>query len=307
MRVTLTGATGRIGSRLVERLEKRGDEVTVLSRSPERARSALGVDAVGWDPLAGPAPAAALSGRDAVVHLLGEDVGQRWTPEVKRRIRESRELGTRNLVAGLREADQRPRALVSASASGYYGAHGDEVVDERTPPGDDFLAQVCVAWEREAQAATDVGLRVVTVRTGIVLDAEGGALAKMLPPFKAGVGGPIAGGRQFMPWIALDDHLGIYLAALDGEDWSGPVNSAAPTPVTNRDFSKALGRALHRPALAPVPGLAMKALFGEMSQIVTTGVRMVPERAQELGYTFRYPELDGALGAALTDSPATTR
>lgn len=300
MKVTLTGATGRIGSRLVEELKERGDEVTVLSRSPERARSALGVEAVGWEPLAGPAPMSALRGRDAVVHLLGEDVGQRWTAEAKGRIRASRELGTRNLVAGLREADPRPRALVSASGSGYYGAHGDEVVDETAPAGDDFLAQVCVAWEREAEAARELGLRVVTVRTGIVLDAGGGALAKMLPPFKAGVGGPIAGGRQFMPWIALDDEVGIYLAALDGEEWSGPVNAAAPAPVTNRAFAKALGRALHRPALAPVPGFAIKALFGEMSQVVTTGVRMVPARAQELGYAFRYPELEGALRAALT-------
>lgn len=293
MRVTVTGASGRIGSLLADRLRARGDEVTLLSRSAEKGMQ--------WDPAAGPAPAAALSGRDAVIHLAGEDVAQRWNAETKRRIHDSRETGTRNLVAGiaaLPEAD-RPGVLVSGSASGYYGPHGDEQVDESSPPGDDFLAQVCVAWEREADAASALGLRVVRIRTGIVLDRAGGALAKMLPPFKLGVGGPVAGGRQWMPWIHRDDEVGILVAALDGAAWSGPVNTCAPNPVTNKDFSKALGRALHRPAFAPVPALAIKALYGEMAQIVTTGVRMVPARATELGYAFAHPELDEALRSAL--------
>jgi uncharacterized protein (TIGR01777 family) len=195
---------------------------------------------------------------------------------------------------------ERPKVLVSASASGFYGARGDEAVDESAGPGDDFLAQVVVAWEREARKAEDLGLRVVMLRTGIVLDRHGGALQKMLPPFKAGVGGPVAGGRQYMPWIHLDDVVGLYLAAIDGRPaWSGPINASAPQPVTNKAFSAALGRALHRPAFAPVPKPALRLLFGEMSQIVTTGVNMVPRRAQELGYAFAHTEVGEALESAL--------
>jgi uncharacterized protein (TIGR01777 family) len=301
MRVTVTGATGRIGSALVAALRGRGDDVTVLSRDPERAAAKLGagVAAARWDPAAGPAPADALAARDAVVHLAGEDVGQRWTSEAKRRIRESREVGTRNLVEGLRAADPRPSLLVSASASGYYGARGDERVDESAGPGDDFLARVCAIWEREAQRAAELGTRVIPVRTGIVLDREAGALARMLPPFRAGVGGPVAGGRQWMPWIHLDDEVGMLLAALDSEAFDGPLNASAPEPVTNAEFSRALGRALRRPAFAPVPRLALRALYGEMAQIVVEGVRMVPARAAELGYRFRHPHLDEALRSAL--------
>ena len=301
MRVTVTGATGLIGTRLVAALARRGDEVTVLSRDPERARAALGsgIGAVAWDPLGEPAPASALAGRDGVIHLAGEPVAQRWSAAAKERIRTSRECGTANLVAGLRSADARPRVLVSASAVGYYGPHGDEQVPESTPPGEDFLAQVCVTWERAAQAAGELGMRVANVRTGIVLDAGGGALAKMLPPFKAGVGGPVAGGRQWMPWIHVDDLVGLYLAALERDDWNAPLNGAAPTPVTNKDFSKALGRALHRPAVAPVPALALRALYGEMAQIVTTGQRAVPAKPLALGYAWAHPELDEALRSAL--------
>jgi len=303
MRVTLTGATGLIGARLVAALARRGDEVTVLSRDPEGARRRLGsgIEAVAWDPLGEPAPAHALAGRDGVIHLAGEPVAQRWSAAAKERIRTSREQGTANLVAGLRSADPRPRTLVSASAVGYYGPHGDDQVPESAPPGEDFLAQVCVAWERAAQAAGELDVRVAIVRTGIVLDPKGGALAKMLPPFKAGVGGPVAGGGQWMPWIHVDDLVGLYVAALDGTggDWSGPLNGSAPEPVTNRDFSKALGRALHRPALAPVPRLALRALYGEMEQIVTTGQRAVPARPLALGYAYAHPQLDEALRSAL--------
>jgi hypothetical protein len=301
MRVTVTGATGLIGPRLVAALRERGDEVTVLSRNPERARERLaGVDAVRWaDPESSPAPAEALTGRDAVVHLAGEPVAQRWSKASKARIRSSRELGTRNLVAGLGAVEARPRVLVSSSAVGYYGPHGDERLPESTPPGDDFLAEVCVIWEREARAAEQHGLRVVNVRTGIVLDEHGGALEKMLPPFKLGAGGPVAGGRQYMPWIHLDDVVGIYLRALDDQQWSGAVNASAPEPVTNREFSKALGRVLRRPAVAPVPALAIRALYGQMAEIVTEGQRAVPERTLALGYGFRHPELEPALRDAL--------
>jgi uncharacterized protein len=293
MNVCVTGAGGLIGTRLVERLRARGDEVALLSRNPRSP------DAVAWQPERDPAPAEALAGRDAVVHLAGENVAQRWSDDAKRRIRSSREIGTRNLVAGIEAAEPRPRVLVSSSAVGYYGPHGDEPLDESTPAGEDFLAQVCVAWEREARRAADLGLRVAIVRTGVVLDRAGGALAKMLPFFKLGVGGPVAGGSQYMPWIHVDDVVGIYLAALDGEDWDGPLNASAPEPVTNKHFSSALGRALHRPAVAPVPAVAVRTLYGEMAEIVTKGQRVVPRRPQELGYRFAHADLDEALRSAL--------
>lgn len=302
MKVTVTGATGLIGSRLVARLRERGDDVTVLSRTPDRAREALGdVQAISWNLASEPAPARALAGRDAVVHLAGENVAQRWSEDAKRAIRESRVTGTRNLVAGLREAEPRPRVLVSSSAIGYYGPHGDERVDESTAPGDDFLARVCIEWEREANAASELGLRVVRVRTGVVLDRNGGALKTMLLPFKAGIGGPVAGGDHYMPWIHIHDVVRIYLAALDGDAWDGAVNASAPEPATNKEFSRALGRALHRPAIAPVPSLALKLLYGDMAQIVVTGQRAVPARTLELGYDFTHPDLDEALNAALED------
>lgn len=288
MRITITGGSGLIGSRLVERLRARGDEVTVLSRSREPR----------WEPIAGPAPAAALDGRDAVVHLAGENLAQRWSDGAKQRIMESRELGTRNLVASLPGTGV--KTLVCASAVGYYGPHGDDVVAEDAPPGADFPARVCAAWEREANAAAEHGVRVVTVRTGIVLSAGGGALAKMLPPFKLGAGGPVAGGRQYMPWIHLDDVVGIYVAALDDPAWSGPVNATAPDPVTNAEFSRALGRVLHRPAVTPIPGFAIRALYGEMATIVTTGQRAVPRAAQAHGYAFAHRDLGEALGDAVS-------
>ena len=293
MKITVTGASGLIGSKLVDRLRARGDEVTTLSRNPSSPGAAR------WQPEQEPAPKAALDGADAVVHLAGENVAQRWSDDAKRRIRDSRELGTRNLVAGIEAADPRPRVLVSSSAVGYYGPHGDEVLDERTPAGAGFLADVCVAWEREAQRAAELGLRVATIRTGVVLDKTGGALAKMLPFFKLGVGGPVAGGHQYMPWIHVDDVVGLYLAAVDDDAYDGPVNATAPSPVTNATFSKALGRALHRPAFAPVPGLAVHVLYGEMAEIVTKGQRVLPRKAQEQGYAFAHPDLDEALRAAL--------
>jgi uncharacterized protein (TIGR01777 family) len=300
MNVTLTGATGLIGPRLVAALLARGDGVTVLSRDPARARAALGdqVRAVRWDAQSEPAPVEALAGADGVIHLAGEPIAQRWSGGVKERIRASREVGTRQLVAGLRAASPRPSVLVSSSAIGYYGPHGDERLSEDAPPGGDFVSEVCVLWEREANGAEALAMRVVRVRTGVVLDAKGGALKTMLPFFKAGVGGPVAGGRQYLSWIAAEDLAGIYLAALDGEQWSGAVNATAPEPVTSKAFARALGRVLRRPAFLPVPGFAVHVLYGQMAQIVTTGQRVVPARAQELGFSFRHAELDGALRAA---------
>jgi len=301
VKVTVTGATGTLGRQVVAELSTRGDEVTVLSRDPERARGALGpaVRALEWaDPKAEAPPAESLEGQDAVVHLLGEPVAQRWTEEAKKEIRDSRVLSTRNLVAALHDARSGPTVLVSQSASGWYGARGDEKVDESEPAAGDFLARVCVEWEAEATKAEELGARVVLTRTGVVLSETGGALEKMLPPFKLGVGGPVAGGRQYVPWVHTDDVVGSLLHCLDSEAARGPVNVTAPEPVTNAELSKALGRVLHRPAVAPVPAFAIKALYGEMAAIVTTGVRAVPARLEELGYAFRRPGLDDALRAA---------
>jgi len=281
MRVTITGASGLIGSKLVTALRERGDEVTTVSLRH------------------GPPDQADLAGRDAIVHLAGENVAQRWSDDARRRIRESRELGTRQLINAIAQADPKPRALISSSAVGYYGPHGDELLDEQTPPGHDFLAEVCVIWEREAEKAAELGLRVVKVRTGVVLDADGGALSKMLLPFKLGGGGPVAGGRQYMPWIHVDDVVGIYLRAIDDPAWDGAVNATAPDPVTNRTFSKALGKALHRPAVAPIPGAAIRLLYGDMAEIVTKGQRVIPKRTVELGYTYQHADLDEALEAAV--------
>ncbi len=299
MRVTLTGATGFVGTRLVDALRERGDEVTVLSRDAARARERLGVDAADWDWRAGPAPVAALEGRDVVVHLAGEPVSQRWNAAVRERIRDSRERGTSQLVAGLAAADARPARLVSASACAYYGPHDSELVDEQCPAGTDYLADVCVRWERAADAAADVGVCVVKVRTGITLHAGSGVLASMLPPFKLGLGGPLAGGRQYLPWIHHSDLIGMYLCAIDAAGFSGAINGSAPSPVTNREFSKALGRALHRPAVVPVPGIAARIVAGAVAKYAVTGVRMVPGRADALGYTFAYSDIDTALADTL--------
>jgi uncharacterized protein len=298
MKVTVSGATGRIGRHLVAALKERGDDVVALSRDPDKAGEQLGVKAYAWDLKNEAVPKEALAGRDAVVHLAGEDVGQRWNKEVKAEILDSREKGTRNMVHSIFETKPRPRAFICASASGYYGPRGSEPVDEHEPPGTDWLAEVTARWERQAETAK-VGIRLVIVRTGIVLDADGGALAKMLPPFKAGIGGPIGSGKQYMPWIHLDDLVGIYLAAIDHPTFNGAINASAPEPVTNKQFAKALGHALNRPAVAPVPGFTIKLMYGEMSQIVLKGVRMVPGRAAELGYEFRHPDLEEALRSTL--------
>jgi uncharacterized protein (TIGR01777 family) len=300
LRVTVTGATGLIGPRLVRALQARGDEVTVLTREEGRARSALGdVQAMRWDLMSEPAPADALAGRDAVVHLAGANVAQRWSENAKQEIRESRVTGTGNLIEGLRAAGPTPAALICSSAIGYYGAHGEEPLDEDAAAGRDFLAQVCVEWEQQALRARELGMRSVQVRTGVVLDGSGGALGKMLTPFRIGVGGPVAGGRQFISWIHADDVVGIMLAAIDDQRWDGPVNATAPEPLSNRDFSRILGRVLHRPAVLPVPGFALQLLYGEMAEIVTTGARVMPAKALVLGYKFAQPQLEPALASAI--------
>jgi uncharacterized protein (TIGR01777 family) len=239
------------------------------------------------------------------VHLLGEQIAQRWTDDAKREIRDSRTLSTRNVVTALGEVPEgeRPGVLVSQSGAGFYGHRGDERLDESAPGGDDFLARLSADWEAEARRAEELGVRVVLNRTGMVLSPSGGALEKMLPFFKLGIGGPVAGGKQYLPWVHLDDVVGAILFELDTEAARGPVNVTAPEPATNRELSKALGRALRRPAIAPVPALAVKTLYGEMSDIVTTGQRAVPARLTELGYEFRQPGLEDAL----RDATGSTR
>jgi hypothetical protein len=297
VRLLVTGATGFLGSQVSDALLARGDEVMGLSRDPERARASNPtVTWHGWNATAERPPAAALEGVDAVINLIGEPIDQRWTEEAKQRIRDSRERATKNVVDSLSAADPRPRALVSQSAVGYYGDRGDAIVDESTPAGTSFDAAVCVAWEAAARAAEDVGMRVAIVRTGLPLDPEGGLLKQLLLPFRLGLGGPIAGGRQYMPWIHVDDWVRLVLWLADGDDRAGTYNGTAPNPVTNAELSKTLGRALSRPAVMPIPKLAMKLRFGgELGEVVAGGQRAVPRRALDAGFEFSHPELEPAL------------
>jgi uncharacterized protein (TIGR01777 family) len=299
MRVLITGATGTIGLALADALTARGDQVVALSRDPERGQRVLGetVEVHPWpEPESAAPPADALAGADVVVNLVGEPVAQRWTDSAKQRIRESRVRSTRMLVGALMAVPQegQPRALISQSATGYYGPRGDAPLDEAASPGDDFLAEVTQAWEREAGSAAP-SMRVVCTRTGVVISPSGGALARMLRVFRLGIGGPVAGGHQYVPWIHLDDVVGGLMHCLDHDDASGPVNLTAPNPVTNAELSRALGHALGRPAVLPVPGAALKLLYGEMAEIVTTGQRAIPAKLSELGYTFRHAEIEPAL------------
>lgn len=298
-RIVITGATGTIGSAICHKLLERGDQPVALSRNPEASADRL-PQAVEWhawsDPLTTMPPQEALAGAGGVIHLLGEPVSQRWTAVAKQRIRESRVLSTQNLVTALRglSDEQRPPVLISQSATGFYGARGSEQLDEHASAGSDFLAQVVSAWEGAALRAAPA-CRVAVTRTGVVLSPSGGALAKMLPFFRAGIGGPVAGGRQYVPWVHIDDVVAAFLHCLDDQRASGAVNLTAPRPVENAELSKALGRVLRRPALLPVPALALRLLYGEMSEIVTTGQRAIPRRLTELGFEFSQPEIEPAL------------
>jgi uncharacterized protein (TIGR01777 family) len=304
MRVVLTGATGTIGRAVAKELSNRGHGVVALSRDAQRAEARLGsdVEVHAWvKPAQDAPPTQALDRADGVIHLLGEPISQRWSEQAKRRIRSSRVDVTRQLVGALRALtdDARPKALISQSATGFYGSRNGAPLDEGAEPGDGWLAELVVDWEQAAAAAGDV-MRVVTTRTGVVFSPEGGALAKMLPFFRLGIGGPVAGGRQYVPWIHLDDAAGAIVECLENDGVEGAVNLTSPNPVTNAELSGALGRALHRPASLPVPRLALKALYGEMAEIVTTGQRVLPARLLRLGYRFRQPELDPALRDVLT-------
>jgi uncharacterized protein len=300
MRALVTGATGFIGPYLLKQL----DRPVVLSRNAEQAQRALAkfnVQAYSWNLLSGPPPLEAFEGVDTVFHLAGDPVASgRWTPEKKRLIRDSRELGTRNLVLALRQLKNRPQVLVSASATGWYGDRGDDVLNESATPANDFLGEVCVAWEREAQAATELGMRAVCVRTGIVLGPDGGALKQLLTPFRLGVGGPLGSGRQWMPWIHVDDLAALYLHAAERSTVIGPINGVAPNPVTNKQFTKALGRAVHRPAFLPAPYFALRLALGEFAKVLFDSQRVVPQAALASGFQFRYPEIIPALQAIVS-------
>src|SRR5215203_1337608 len=303
MRVLVTGASGLIGSAVCDALLARGDEVVGLTRDPDRARPKNPtVTWHAWRATTEPAPAAALDGIDGVVNLIGEEINQRLTDQAKIRIRESRIIGTRNLLQGVEASSTEPSVFVGQSAIGYYGDRGAQIVDEESPPGEGFAAEVPVDWEAAEREAEDAVDRVVIFRTGLVLTKHGGLLKQLLLPFKLGVGGPIAGGEQYMSWIHIEDLVGLFLWALDDHRVWGVINATAPHPVTNREFSKALGRALRRPAVMPVPKLAVAAVRGgELADAVAGGARVLPRRALDLGYEFRHPELDEALRSALRD------
>ena len=292
MQIAVTGSSGLIGSVLGPFLAAGGHRVVRMVRSPK-----VGSDAILWDPGAGIQDPARLEGFDVVVHLAGENLVQgRWTPEKKQRIRDSRITGTRLLsqaLAGLREP---PKVLICASAIGYYGHRGDEVLTETSPPGSGFLAEVCQAWEAAAESARQRGIRVVSLRTGVVLSAAGGALAFMRTPFQLGVGGPLGSGQQYMSWIALDDLLGLIHHALLIDRVRGPLNTVAPNPVTNMEFTKTLGHVLRRPTVFPVPPFALRLLMGEVAdEVLLTSTRAMPTQALQTQYTFRYPHLEEAL------------
>jgi uncharacterized protein len=294
MKALITGATGLIGRALVARLPL----AQIVSRSPGRAAHALGRLAHGWSPMQGPPPRQALGEADVVIHLAGDPVAEgRWTAAKKERIRDSRLVGTRNLVDGLAGLESRPRVLVSASAVGYYGDRGDELLDEGAASGEEFLPEVCIEWEREAQRASALGMRVVCVRIGVVLASNGGALARMQTPFNMGVGGRLGSGTQWMPWVHLDDVVGLILHACGDESIEGAMNAVSPNPVTNADFTRALGRALRRPTFLTVPKTALRIAFGELSDVLMASQRVVPQVAARTGYRFAHPELDGALAA----------
>lgn len=302
MRVFVTGGTGLVGSRLIRWLRQRQDEVVVLTRRPEVARQKLDPACilVEGDPMQAGEWQRAVEPCDAVVNLAGENLfGRRWSPAFKELLADSRVKSTEHVVEALarkpKSVDGIPKTLVNASAIGYYGPHGDEELTEESPPGDDVLARLCVAWENTAKGALPLGVRLVLLRIGIVFAREGGALPQMLTPFKLFAGGPVGSGKQYMSWIHIDDLVALCLMSLDRQEAAGPINATAPTPVTNTQFARALGRVLHRPSFLRTPRFMLRAMVGEAADVITTGQRVLPRRAKELGFVFKFPGVEGAL------------
>ena len=301
MRVIVSGGSGLIGRALVADLAADGHRATVLSRNPGRLRGLPeGVTAAAWDAKTAEALTPLLAGADAVVHLAGAGIADgRWTAERKRRIRDSRVNSSSAIAAAMAAADPRPAVLLQGSAVGFYGPRGDEELTEESAPGDDFLAEVCREWEQASAGVEEVGVRRALLRTGVVLALEGGALPKMLLPFRLFAGGPAGSGRQYMPWIHLADEVGAIRFLLSSPEARGPFNLTAPEPVTNKEFGRALGRVLRRPSFLPAPAFALKLALGEMSKILLEGQRALPRRLEQAGYRFQFPELEGALRALL--------
>jgi uncharacterized protein (TIGR01777 family) len=298
VKVLVTGASGLIGAKLCDALLARGDDVVGLSRDAAKARRANpGVSWHSWEPTLERPSDEAFDGVEGVVNLVGEKINQRWTDEAKTKIMETRRTGTHNLAQAISGLERRPAVLVNQSAVGYYGDRGDAIVDETAGPGgESFDSEVVQEWEKAAHEIDAAEVRLAILRSGQILDADGGMLGELLPPFKLGVGGPLAGGSQYISWIHAEDEVAMLLWTLDNANVSGVVNATAPNPATNRDFSKALGRALGRPAVVPVPGFVLDLKFGnEFGAVLRGGQRVVPKRALELGYEFRHPDLDAAL------------
>jgi hypothetical protein len=297
VRVLISGASGMIGRAVADALLARGDEVAGLTRDPARARNTNPtVSWHTWDPANERPPAESFAEVDAVVNLIGENINQRLTDGAKRRIADSRVRATKNLVDGLLAATPSPPVLISQCAVGYYGDHGEAIVDESTPPDTTWTAQMCAEWEREALAAQQGDVRVAVLRSAPVLDPEGGLLKQLLPVFRLGGGGALAGGRQYMPLIHRDDEVGLILWAIAQQEVTGPLNATSPNPVTNREFTKALAAALRRPAVVPVPRFALVAMRGEeLTDQILASMRVIPRRALDLGYAFRFADVDAAL------------
>ena len=300
MKILVTGATGFVGSRLCERLKQRGDTVVALSRDGTSARQRVPAleQAYTWDPLAEPAPGEALAGVDGIIHLLGEPVAGRWTAAKKGLIFDSRVVGTRNLVGAVSELDVKPKVLISSSAMGFYGDRGEEQLTEESSAGEGFTSEVCQAWEQEALRVEPLGVRLVRLRTGLVLAKAGGPLAEMLTPFRLGAGGPLGSGRQWWSWIHRDDAVGLIIHLLDS-DYHGASNGTTPEPVRQKEFARILGRVLHRPAFMPAPAFALKAVLGGFSFELLASRRVLPNVAQRIGYRFQYPDLNSCLQAEL--------
>lgn len=294
MNITITGGTGFIGRRLVPRLLAAGHRVHLLVR---QAKTGFGPDVQCsiWNAYTLEPVHQSLTDADAVIHLAGEPVAQRWTPRARRRILDSRTVGTRRLVEVMSRLGRRPPVLVSASAIGLYGDRGEETLTESSPPATGFLAEVCLEWEKEVDAAAALGVRVVKLRTGVALGREGGALAQMLTPFQWGLGGPLAGGEQWMSWIHVEDLVSLMLFAVEHAEISGAVNATSPNPATNAEFTRELARVLRRPAVFNVPARALRLLYGEMAEIVLASQRVLPKAALDAGFEFKYPNLRGAL------------